>query len=241
MKDREVKDVIKMKKILLFTTALLISVLANATTILLVNGIGSPNKWQETGIYQRLEATYPTKIVSMPYWNSIQNQSKVLNNAIGNIDDNVIIVAHSAGGLVARHLLVNYKNKKVTGLITLATPHLGSKTARVSDFINNKAPFGNIFTRLFIQDSNRTRNMVSQLKINSPLITRLRTKPHPDIYYSSIIKTGGKINNAFAHPYAQNMRNINLKSDVFLSTSGHGLATSDFGLIDKSIKRYLEE
>ncbi len=51
---------------------------------------------------------------------------------------NVVIVTHSMGGLIARKFIVEYLKKhndvgKVRGLITYATPHLGSKTAnRVS-------------------------------------------------------------------------------------------------------------
>ncbi len=47
---------------------------------------------------------------------------------------NVVIVAHSMGGLIARRFIVDHVHKhkdtgKVRGLITYATPHWGSKTA----------------------------------------------------------------------------------------------------------------
>jgi pimeloyl-ACP methyl ester carboxylesterase len=70
----------------------------------------------------------------------IKKLSKSLNTTIDSVChnyDNVIIVAHSMGGLVARQYLIDQMDKsktlgKVKCLITYATPHKGSRIANVA-------------------------------------------------------------------------------------------------------------
>ena len=55
------------------------------------------------------------------------------------------IVAHSLGGLVARHFIANHPSWRVDKVVTLGTPHLGSVTA---DYVKRLTPalVGNAYT-----------------------------------------------------------------------------------------------
>lgn len=50
----------------------------------------------------------------------------------------VIIVAHSKGGLIGKYLMVHFdKDQKVSGMVTIGTPHMGSNLASYFKFIKS--------------------------------------------------------------------------------------------------------
>ncbi|RZJ99806.1 MAG: alpha/beta hydrolase, partial [Flavobacterium sp.] len=85
---------------------------------------------------------YPvfTFLVKNIFGKSIDKLAKHLDGFIKSVGDryqNIILVAHSMGGLVARKYIINTLNKnrdvgKVRALITYATPHHGSGIANIS-------------------------------------------------------------------------------------------------------------
>jgi alpha-beta hydrolase superfamily lysophospholipase len=69
----------------------------------------------------------------------ISDSAEIVNKLIErNKLKNVVIVGHSKGGLIGKYLLVN-KNKenKILGLITISTPHVGSRMARYFSFLKS--------------------------------------------------------------------------------------------------------
>lgn len=53
--------------------------------------------------------------------------------------DNIILIAHSMGGLVAKNSILNYvdTNSKLKLFISLAVPHLGSDFANYGEFLSS--------------------------------------------------------------------------------------------------------
>lgn len=68
------------------------------------------------------------------YAPQIRNQIDALCMATGR--EQIIIVAHSMGGLAARAYLQQFDDRRIVKVITLGTPHLGTVTARFSKGIN---------------------------------------------------------------------------------------------------------
>lgn len=51
---------------------------------------------------------------------------------------NIVIVGHSKGGLIGKYLLVNLnKEKQIIGLVTISTPHIGSRMANYFSFLKS--------------------------------------------------------------------------------------------------------
>lgn len=85
----------------------------------------------------------------------LQAASRQLARQINDLAQPPVIVGHSAGGVIARHCLAKYQ-PEVAGLVTIASPHGGSKWAKLapwsysacqlqpnSNFIRRMEPLGN--------------------------------------------------------------------------------------------------
>ncbi len=120
----------------------------------------------------------------------------------------IILVGHSRGGLVARKYLHRFRDKKVRGLITLSTPHRGSRMAQWAGYIAPliSAPrglfrlFGNVEKGgVFSEPEKGTlifaakrvfeflaSKAVAELLPDSPLFKSLDDGPLGKVYYMSI-------------------------------------------------------
>jgi pimeloyl-ACP methyl ester carboxylesterase len=230
-----------MYKILISLFIGTISMVASASTIVMLNGITSSNTWDSTKISSNLSRFHNVKVIQLPYRESLQFQSAYLNKMLKQIDDDIYLVGHSAGGVVARNVFVRSDNKNIKSLITIASPHLGSDLALYGSILNDKIPFGNLFSKIVLPDEASAHMPLRQLKEKSAFLADLNNLKHPNGCYVSIVKTGGYINNSFASTKSQNMNNIfgliasgNVSAPLF-SNTGHKLHPTDVALIDKSI------
>jgi triacylglycerol esterase/lipase EstA (alpha/beta hydrolase family) len=74
------------------------------------------------------------------YASELEPVISLVKNCTGS--DQVIIVAHSMGGLVSRKYMVDYGNASVKKLITLATPHYGyNQFTRLEIVFHDDRPF----------------------------------------------------------------------------------------------------
>jgi protein SERAC1 len=83
-----------------------------------------------------------SKDVSSPKNISINEISNVLNTRIDyelEDYDNIILIGHSMGGLIAKRTILKYidKHSKIKLFLSLAVPHLGSELATYGDFVTN--------------------------------------------------------------------------------------------------------
>jgi len=116
-------------------------------------------------------------------------------------DEPINLVAHSAGGVVARMTLVRHGRLGVGHLITIATPHFGTGRAlQALDATNSGGILGGIKSWLVRRSTGdalyatlqQSRGVLFDLAPPAPgnLLFWLNRQPHPDIAYTSIMRIG---------------------------------------------------
>lgn len=152
--------------------------------------------------------------------------------------ENLIIVGHSAGGIVARTALVTAHVPNVKALITIASPHVGTTRANQAiDITDESGPFG-VVKSFFGGDGydmlRRSRGLLHDLAHPYPgsLLYWLNAQYHPDIKYVSVIRItpAGFAGDELVPGYSQDMNNvpgIHGKSAIVLTPAGHTLVADD--------------
>ena len=116
-------------------------------------------------------------------------------------DAAINLAAHSAGGVVARMVLVRHGTLGVRHLITIATPHLGTGRAiQALQATDDSGMFGFVKSWLVRRATGDalyatlrySRGVLFDLAPPAPgnLLFWLNQQPHPDIRYTSIMRIG---------------------------------------------------
>jgi len=161
--------------------------------------------------------------------------------------EDMILVGHSAGGVVARTALVRGGADQVKALVTIASPHLGTARAEQAlDATDIPFPFSMV-TDFFGGDTYytalRSRSLYVDLVRPRPgtLLYWLNGLPHPDITYVSVVR--GDANAGWGDyivpGYSQDMNNVPQlqgKSSVVTIPVNHGLAIVDGSLLVDLLK-----
>jgi pimeloyl-ACP methyl ester carboxylesterase len=217
------------------------------------------NGWQRAGVY----AAGPAGIQLVPvnnggarlafYTVDLPSEAPVLVQAFQlrqvlqsisqtHNDESIIVVGHSAGGVVARAALVRGQARNVKALITIATPHLGTYRAEQAlDATDIPFPFS-IVTDILggetYDTAMRSRNLYVDLVRPRPgsLLFWLNNEPHPDIQYFSIVrgKDEAMSGDYVVSGYSQDMNNVPVlrgKSARILIPRQHGLDVLDGNVI----------
>ncbi|MDX2506201.1 MAG: alpha/beta fold hydrolase [Gammaproteobacteria bacterium] len=137
--------------------------------------------------------------VELPSESPVEVQADLLNLYLAAMStlfpqQKIHLIAHSAGGIVARLALVRntlYSEKPlpVVQLITIATPHLGSPMAEIAEMAAD-SPLS-FFAPLFgVNEINRAEILYSQLgrEKENYFLYWLNRQPHPAIAYTSIVR-----------------------------------------------------
>jgi len=101
-------------------------------TVVLVHGIWM-NGWDMSVLNRRLSrAGYHVRKFSYPsVYEDVGYNVRGFNRYLQTIEDEQIhLVGHSLGGLVIRHLFSQFPGQKPGRIVTLGTPHQGSKVAK---------------------------------------------------------------------------------------------------------------
>jgi pimeloyl-ACP methyl ester carboxylesterase len=167
------------------------------------------------------EARHKVYIVDLPSEAPVLIQAYQLRQILQAINqahpgEPLVLVGHSAGGVVARAALVRGGANDVKALITIASPHLGTYRAEqaldatdipfpfsiVTDFIGGEA----------YDTARRSRSLYVDLVRPRPgtLLFWLNNEPHPDIQYFSIVRSETTIMSGdYVVPgYSQDMNNV---------------------------------
>jgi pimeloyl-ACP methyl ester carboxylesterase len=153
-------------------------------------------------------------------------------------DESMIIVGHSAGGIVARTALVRGNIQNVKALITIASPHVGTTLAnRALKVTDESGIFGGIksfFGGSGYDTLRRSRGLLFDLAHPYPgsLLYWLNAQQHPDIKYVSVVRLDpvGFAGDELVPGYSQDMNNIPAihgKSSVIITPAGHTLVAED--------------
>ncbi len=153
-------------------------------------------------------------------------------------DEDLVIVGHSAGGIVARTALVRNNIQHVKALITIASPHVGTTLAnRALKATDESGFFGGLksfFGGSGYHTLRRSRGLLFDLAHPYPgsLLYWLNAQPHPDIKYVSVVRLDpvGFAGDELVPGYSQDMNNVpplHGKSSVIITPAGHNLVAED--------------
>ena len=154
-------------------------------------------------------------------------------------DNQLVLIGHSAGGVVARLVMVTGKIK-IKGLISIASPHLGTDKAELATYINN-SPASLITPMLGLGTINRSQGLYLDLIRERPysLLFWLNHQPHPKGFYVSIIRNGDD----WVAPYSQDMNNVSALrglSKIIVTIGNHSLNFSDGVLLVNLLNKLLK-
>jgi len=195
-----------------------------------------------------------TYVATLPSDAPVMVQADVLKNIIEIIkqrhpEQKIILVGHSAGGVVARMALVRHQLKNIKALITIASPHIG--TARADQALNitaNHGPFNLVKSFVGGRDYDilkQSRGLMFDLQYPHPgnMLYWLNSQPHPEIHYASIIRlnNNGMPGDYYVPGFSQDMNNIPVlqgRSSTSLTPTSHFLVRQDADTILSAITHF---
>lgn len=176
--------------------------------------------------------------VELPSEAPLPLQASYLNAYLDTIraihpNEPIILAGHSAGGVLARYVMVSNPKVKIDALVTIASPHSGSDAAEMGEFIAD-SPMA-WFAPLFGMDTiNRSRDLYSDLGRPDGwnLLGWLNTRPHPAARYVSIVRP----NDEWVDVGSQDMNQVPAlagRSLVLASAGNHELNPADGVLLSR--------
>ncbi len=176
--------------------------------------------------------------VSLPHESGLWTQVDFFSAYIQTLkawhpDESFIFVGHSAGGLVARLYMVRNPAVHVRGLITVATPNMGSQAANVASFVGN-TPLSMFAPMMGLSTLNRSQGLFDDLSANRPgsILYWLNRQRHPVANYVSIVRRSDS--DAFVSTFSQDLRNVpslGTRATSVFTNGGHSLSAEDGPLI----------
>ncbi len=193
-------------------------------------------------------------VAELPSETPVMIQSDFLKTIIDIIrqqhpEQEIILVGHSAGGVVARMALIRHQLKNIKALITIASPHIGTGRAdQALDITANHGPFNMV--KSFVGGSGydalkHSRGLMYDLRYPQPgnMLYWLNSQPHPDIHYASIIRlnNNGASGDSLVPVFSQNMNNVPAlqgRSSTFTTPTSHFLVRQDADTIISIIEKF---
>ncbi len=214
---------------------------------------GSP-QGPELFLTEHTEGENLVYVAELPSDTPVMIQADVLFNIIDIIRQNhpeqqLILVGHSAGGVVARMTLIRHQLKNINALITIAAPHVGTGRAdQALDITANHGPFNMI--KSFVGGRNydalkNSRGLMVDLRHPQPgnMLYWLNSQAHPKIHYASIIRLNndGNSGDYYVPGFSQNMNNVPVlqgQSSTFTTPTSHFLVRQDANTILSIINHF---
>jgi triacylglycerol lipase len=212
--------------------------------------------WQDGGHLFPYHATLPPPgeqsarylyTISLPSEAPLPVQSDWLDRFLHiiqqrHLEAEFILVGHSLGGVVARLSMVKARFP-IIGLVTIASPHLGTDKAEIGRWIAD-SPLSLITPFIGLGNVNRSRNLFLDLEREypaSPLFNLNRT-PHPEAVYISVVRVEeDSFWTAMVPNYSQDMNNIPAlrgKAITIRSLGSHYLQPADAPSLASLLTRY---
>ncbi len=174
-------------------------------------------------------------------------QAAVIRISQKHPDEKITLVGHSAGGVVARLMLVQSGAGNINRLITIAAPHLGTDRAIAAlDAVDSSGMFGMI--KEWIVREKLGNGLYNTLRLSRGILFDLvppapgtflfwlNAQPHPEIEYISIIRSGGYVigGDRVVPPFSQDMNMVPAlrgRSKSWITYQGHDLTPADGRLL----------
>jgi triacylglycerol lipase len=133
-------------------------------------------------------------LVSLPTESSLHIQAYYLKAYLRHLrqrfpDERIILVGHSAGGVLARYVMVQTPDLNINQLITIASPHLGTENAALGKLLGD-TPMALLTPLIGAGTINRSQGLYQDLLPEKPgeFIYWLNRQPHPEAEYISIVR-----------------------------------------------------
>jgi len=196
--------------------------------------------------------------VALPAQQPLLMQARILLAQVNLIkqkhpNEKITLVGHSAGGLVARLMLLNRNAPAVHALVTIATPNLGTGRAIDGLEIVDSKPFfcpgpGIDFLKSVVGGDDYEYLKYSRAAVTDMLpaefgglISWMNQQPHPDIEYHAIIKQiPGENGDGIVTARSQDLGQVAAlygKVKIYPVRSEHALNPSDGNLIHTILTR----
>lgn len=187
--------------------------------------------------------------VNLPSEANLQIQKNILMQYLQHLykirQEPVTLIGHSAGGVVSRLYLIDPAHAPVNGLITIASPHLGTSAANAA-YLAGNSPIGMMTSFVGEKTLQNARGLFSDLKEEKPrnFMYWMNRQPHPKIHYASIIRNNKITSNPKKHDFivpasSQNMNNVwalRNNSGVAFSKESHALNGKDGSIVIDILK-----
>ncbi len=248
---------------------------AGAETLVLVQGyLGSGWSWRISGVAPVLVSrgfadaghltltpsgvTAPPAIAAsdrfytldLPTEAPIAEQARLLAHYVAFLKarhegDPVVLAGHSAGGVAARMYLVVSRDPAIAGLVTIASPHLGTGLADAASAVSH-SPIGWVAPMIGAGALMRSRALYDDLGRENPynLVGWLNRQPHPEARYVSVIRSvdgtpvsGDRVSEA----WRQDLRNVPAlgeRAEAIVTPAGHGLQPQDGQVIADVVRSF---
>ncbi len=181
--------------------------------------------------------------VILPSRAPLMYQAELLQNMISDLEkrhvnEDIVIIGHSAGGVVARAKLVKYGAGNVKKLITIASPHSGTGLALYAlNKSHGSGPFGfvkSVFGGEKYHIARSSTGLLLDLVPPHPgsLLHWLNQQPHPQLEYVSIVRGKSIHRNGddIVPGHSQDMNNVPAlrgKSQLYFLPTEHSLNPLD--------------
>lgn len=182
-------------------------------------------------------------VVNLPYEAPLAIQSRTLAPLLEALtrrhaDEHIILVGHSNGGVVARLTMVLHPSLGIHGLITVASPHLGTDRADWA-LMAGATPLAMMTPFIGGGTLNRSRRLYQDLAEEAPgsLIHWLNRQPHPPARYVSVVHDTNSLfsfGDLVVPARSQDLRNVpalGAKARTTTVEAGHGLEEKDGRLL----------
>ncbi|MDH5785181.1 MAG: alpha/beta hydrolase [Chromatiales bacterium] len=158
--------------------------------------------------------------------------------------ESLYLVGHSAGGVVARLYMVQHPKVRIRGLITFASPHLGTGTAEAGRMMG-QSPLSWMAPMVGADTLNRSQGLYHDLMREQPgnLIFWLNRQPHPESKYVSVVRKGGGLfgmGDIIVPEWSQDMNNVmplRGKATSLPVGADHSLTPADGALLMEILRR----
>jgi pimeloyl-ACP methyl ester carboxylesterase len=140
--------------------------------------------------------------------------------------ESIYLVGHSAGGVLARLYMVQHPTVRISALVTIAAPHMGTGAAEAG-LMASQSPLGWVAPFMGAGSVNRSQGLYYDLSREQPgtLLFWLNRQPHPVSRYVAVIHTGGGflgVGDLVVSEWSQDMNNVATLRGAVVSVSVPG-------------------
>lgn len=208
------------------------------------------NDWQDGGVLYRnnhkvMRSSAPESAsektyyrVELPYEAGIRQQAWFLRDYLQFVQNSqpgepIYLVGHSAGGVVARYVMVQHPELMIQKLVTFSSPHLGTTSATLGRLLGN-SPMAMFAPMMGAQTLNRSQGLYRDLEPESEgnLLHWLNRQRHPVSEYVSFVRehNSSGLGDLVVPAHSQNLQNVKAlgkRAQKYTVTGGHALSRDD--------------